>query len=255
VVHGPYRWGMTGRRRVIGQHCRVGRTVKAQLTERALRLPGPWRSPCRSAPRRFFHASTSITLDPGYVLWSAPEAQRAYRPLIVLMHGWSYGGTDLFEIAHLLPQEMVVASVRAPFAEAGGYAWFPSRGNPIGNPQPRVANDATEAVLYWLDTLPPASSIGLLGFSQGGAMALQLMRRAPARFDYGVQLAGFVVDDAQPGDEVLALTFGAVGGREGTPGPHVNRSPVARSQREMAARPSAENQDEAPRQTLCTVCY
>jgi phospholipase/carboxylesterase len=35
-------------------------------------------------------------------------------------------------------------------------------------------------------------------------MALQLMRSAPARFDYGVQLAGFVVDDAQPGDQVLA---------------------------------------------------
>ncbi len=51
---------------------------------------------------------------------------------------------------------MVVASVRAPYAEAGGYAWFPSRDNPIGTPQPRVANDAAEAVLDWLDTLPPA---------------------------------------------------------------------------------------------------
>src|SRR5258708_12852986 len=86
---------------------------------------------------------------------------------------------------------MVVASVGAPYAEAGGYAWFPSRGNPIGNPQPRVANDAAEAVLDWLDTLPPAPSTGLLGFSQGGAMVLQLMRRAPGRFGYGGQLAGF----------------------------------------------------------------
>jgi phospholipase/carboxylesterase len=146
----------------------------------------------------------SIALDPDYVLWSAPATQRADRPLIVLLHGWSYDERHLFAFAHLFPQEMVVASVRAPYAEAGGYAWFPSRGNPIGNPQPRVANDATEAVLDWLNTLPPASSIGLLGFSQGGAMALQLMRRAPARFDYGVQLAGFVVNDAQPGDQVLA---------------------------------------------------
>jgi phospholipase/carboxylesterase len=56
---------------------------------------------------------------------------------------------------------MVVASVRAPYAEAGGYAWFPSRGNPIGDPQPGIANDAAEAVLDWLDTLPPAPSTGL----------------------------------------------------------------------------------------------
>ena len=146
----------------------------------------------------------STALDPDYVLWSAPATQRADRPLIVLLHGWSYDERHLFAFAHLFPQEMVVASVRAPYAEAGGYAWFPSRGNPIGNPEPRVANDATEAVLDWLNTLPAASSIGLLGFSQGGAMALQLMRRAPARFDYGVQLAGFVVNDAQPGDQVLA---------------------------------------------------
>jgi pimeloyl-ACP methyl ester carboxylesterase len=124
------------------------------------------------------------------VLWSAPESQRAGRPLIVLMHGWSYDERHLFAFAHLFPAQMVVASVRAPYAEAGGYAWFPSRGNPIGDPQPRIANDAAQAVLDWLDTLPPAPSTGLLGFSQGGAMVLQLMRHAPGRFQYGVQLAG-----------------------------------------------------------------
>jgi phospholipase/carboxylesterase len=147
---------------------------------------------------------TSIALDPACVLWSAPAPRRAGRPLIVAMHGWSYDERHLFAFAHFFPRDMVVASVRAPHPEGGGYAWFPSFGNPIGNPQPSVANVATEAVLHWLDTLPPASSIGLLGFSQGGAMVLQLMRRAPERFAYGVQLAGFLVDDSQPCDEVLA---------------------------------------------------
>src|SRR5260370_235834 len=89
---------------------------------------------------------TSLALDPRHVLWSAPEPQRAGRPLIVLMHGWSYDERHLFAFAHLFPAQMVVASVRAPYAEAGGYAWFPSRGNPIGSPQPRVANDPAGAV-------------------------------------------------------------------------------------------------------------
>ena len=88
---------------------------------------------------------TLIALDPRHVLWSAPEPQRA-GPLIVAMHGWSYDERHLFAFAHLFPAKMVAASVRAPYAEAGGYAWFPSRGNPIGNPQPRVANDVAEAV-------------------------------------------------------------------------------------------------------------
>ncbi len=135
---------------------------------------------------------------------------------------------------------MVVASVRAPYAEAGGYAWFPSRGNPIGNPQPRVANDAAEAVLDWLDTLPPAPSTGLLGFSQGGAMVLQLMRRAPGRFEYGVQLAGFVVDDCQPGDEVLARQRPPVFWGRGERDTVIPRQAIARTQSWMAAHTSPE---------------
>jgi phospholipase/carboxylesterase len=136
---------------------------------------------------------------------------------------------------------MVVASVRAPYAEAGGYAWFPSRGNPIGNPQPRVASDAAEAVLDWLDTLPPAPSTGLLGFSQGGAMVLQLMRRAPGRFQYGVQLAGFVVDDTQPGDEVLAGQRPPVFWGRGERDTVIPRQAIARTQSWMAAHTSPES--------------
>jgi len=145
----------------------------------------------------------TMAIDPDAVLWSADEHERVDRPLLVMMHGWSYDETHLFRVAPRLPPELVIASVRARTAEAGGYAWFPSAGNPIGNPRPRVANTATDEVMTWLDTLRTPSSIGLLGFSQGGAMALQLMRHAPGRFAYAVNLAGFVVDDAQPGDQEL----------------------------------------------------
>lgn len=184
--------------------------------------------------------STSTALDPAHVLWSVPEPERAGRPLIVLMHGWSYDERHLFGLAHLFPSEMAVASVRAPYAEAGGYAWFPSRGNPIGDPQPKVANDATDAVLDWLGTLPPASSIGLLGFSQGGAMMLQLLRRDPGHFDYGVQLAGFVVDDSQPGDEVLARKRPPVLWGRGELDRVIPRQAIARTQSWMAAHTSQE---------------
>jgi phospholipase/carboxylesterase len=184
---------------------------------------------------------TSLALDPRYVLWSAPESQRAGRPLVVAMHGWGYDERHLFTFAHLFPAEMVVASVRAPYPEAGGYAWFPTRGNPIGNPQPRVANDAAQVALDWLDTLPPAPSTGLLGFSQGGAMVLQLMRRAPGRFDYGVQLAGFVVDDCQPGDEVLARQRPPVFWGRGELDTVIPQQAIARTQSWMGAHTSPES--------------
>src|SRR5260370_41651828 len=109
---------------------------------------------------------TSLALDPRHVLWSAPEPQRAGRPLIVLMHGWSYDERHLFAFAHLFPAQMVVASVRAPYAEAGGYPWFPSRGKPIGSPPPRAAQHPPEAAAGPRETPPPPAATGLRWASQ-----------------------------------------------------------------------------------------
>ncbi|MBT1664949.1 alpha/beta hydrolase [Curtobacterium flaccumfaciens] len=140
-------------------------------------------------------------LDPTAVLWSSRLL--AESDLLIMMHGWSYDERHLFALRDEFPEDLVIASVRAPIPEAGGYAWFPSVGNPIGDPQPAVANAAADVVLDWYDSLPTPRSVGLLGFSQGGAMVLQMMRRRPGAFAYGVQLGGFVVNDTQPGDEAL----------------------------------------------------
>jgi len=82
--------------------------------------------------------------------------------------------------------------------------------------------------------LPVCGDSGL-GFSQGGAMVLQLMRRAPGRFQYGVQLAGFVVDDYQPGDEVLARQRPPVFWGRGERDTVIPQPAIARTQSWMAA--------------------
>ncbi|MCU1683014.1 MAG: phospholipase [Amycolatopsis sp.] len=187
-----------------------------------------------------------ITAKPGMnrdaVLWSAVANERGNRPVLVMLHGWSYDETHLYRrLASHLPEELVVASVRARIPEAGGYAWFPSAGNPIGNPQPRVANAATEDVLAWTRTLD-APSIGLLGFSQGGAMVHQLMRRAPGLFAYGVSLAGFVVADQQPGDATLAKTRPPVYSGRGENDWVIPDTAVDRTERWLKEHATAETQ-------------
>jgi phospholipase/carboxylesterase len=152
--------------------------------------------------------SDAVRIDADAVLWSASERDRAGKPLLVLLHGYGSHEGDLFGLSPYLPLNSTVASLRAPVRESGGYAWFP-RGpadavNPAGNPRAAIADAAALAVLAWLDTLPPAGAIGLLGFSQGAAMALQLMRHAPTRFACAVQLSGFVVAGSLPGDDALA---------------------------------------------------
>jgi hypothetical protein len=74
---------------------------------------------------------TSLALDPRFVLWSAPEPQRAGRPLILAMHGWSYDERHLFAFAHLFPAQMVVASVPAPYAAAGDRPPVEGDGEPM----------------------------------------------------------------------------------------------------------------------------
>lgn len=144
-----------------------------------------------------------LPIEPDAVLWSAPLSELENRPLLVLLHGYGSHEGDLFGLSPYLPLEPVVASVRAPVPESMGYAWFPRASGQPGHPDPAWADAATRGVLGWLDSLPAATSVGLFGFSQGAAMALQLLRHAPERFAYAVALSGFVVGGSSPGDEGL----------------------------------------------------
>jgi len=145
-----------------------------------------------------------MQLDSSAILWSAPERERADRPLIVLMHGYGSHEGDLFSLSPALPLGPVIAAVRAPVAESGGFAWWSrGEGNPAGNPQPDVVDAAVLAVSGWIDTLA-FTSISLLGFSQGGAMALQLLRHSPTRFTATVCVAGFLATVQHDGDAELS---------------------------------------------------
>ncbi|MGY6498719.1 MAG: alpha/beta hydrolase [Microcella sp.] len=141
-------------------------------------------------------------IDPSAIMWSAPEADRAGRPLIVLLHGYGSNEGDLFGLAPYLPLDTVIASLRAPRAAGPGYAWYDL--DPELNASRIDGGDAAaRGILHWLDGQNP-SSVGVIGFSQGGAMALHLLRHAPERFAWAVSLAGFVLDGDAPADARLA---------------------------------------------------
>ncbi len=143
-----------------------------------------------------------MKITPNAVRWSAPEGERAARPLLVLLHGYGSNEGDLFTLAPQLPADPVVASVRAPIATNGGYSWWDMTGGRPGAPSSNNVNAAALAVIDWLDSLEYAS-VSLFGFSQGAALALQLNRHAPGRFAATVSLAGFVPPGGHAGDAQL----------------------------------------------------
>lgn len=144
-------------------------------------------------------------LDPDAALWSdAPTG----RPLLVLLHGYGSDERDLFGLVPHLPSDFVFAAPRAPLSPpwpAPGYSWYPIDG--LAGRDSAAVTRAAERLCSWLDDhAVGATSIGLLGFSQGAAIALQALRLQPERFAFAVNLSGYASAGELPGDAVLAAS-------------------------------------------------
>lgn len=126
------------------------------------------------------------------VVWSKPEGSRAGTPLLVLLHGHMANEEDLMGILDFLPDEFTVASVRAPVAQGSGFTWFPLMQDTAYSVDKVTA--AVQDVIDWVDTIKePHSSVTLLGFSMGMAVASSMLRARPRDYAAVVGLSGFVV--------------------------------------------------------------
>lgn len=131
-------------------------------------------------------------IDRDAVQWTRSPSERAGTPLLVTMHGVGSNERDLLGLAPALPSSWTMASLRAPMPFGQGYSWYPL-GTP-GSPALGPVDESVAGVLEWIDSIAAEHPrIGLLGFSQGGSMALQLLRARPAAFAFAVSLSGFVV--------------------------------------------------------------
>jgi len=112
-------------------------------------------------------------------------------PTILALHGWGANAHDLLGLAPLLHRgEALVLSPQGPVAfDIGGgmpgYGWFPITGG--GPPSPGEFERGREALLAFLDAAEKhypvdRRKIVVMGFSQGGVMAYDLVLRDPERF-------------------------------------------------------------------------
>lgn len=147
-------------------------------------------------------------IDADAVLWSGEPGGRDGRPLLVLLHGYGADERDLFDLLPYLPSRFAVAAVRAPLTPpfpAPGYSWYPIEG--LEDRDPSHVSAAAAALIEWAESAASGHrSIGLLGFSQGAAVALQAMRLEPTRFAFAVNLSGYITPGDLPRDAELAAT-------------------------------------------------
>lgn len=147
-----------------------------------------------------------LRIDPAAVRSATPFDSLEGRSLTLVLHGFGADELDLLPIAPALGSAPAL-SLRAPVRYGPGWSWAPV--DPAGPLRGVGLDDAAEAVLAWLDEVTAGplgrpDSVRLLGFSQGGATALQLLRHAPERFDAAVLLSGFVPPGGHEGDVRLA---------------------------------------------------
>jgi len=143
-----------------------------------------------------------VEIDRAAARWARQDAAL---PLLVLLHGYGSDERDLFSLVPFLPEGVTVASLSAPLPAPWpmpGRSWYPI--DELERRDPATVTAAAEAVLRWLDAeAGAASSIALLGFSQGASVALQAARLDPARIAAVVNLSGYAAPGELPGDAAL----------------------------------------------------
>lgn len=141
------------------------------------------------------------------------------RPMFLCLHGWGSNEEDLADIMRYIAPGNDYASLRAPLvlqaegpgefgSGTGAYSWFHA-GVPAGEDRDRDFYAAAKAVDDWVAKhIDPDRPLVPIGFSQGAALAVHLLRIHPERYRAVVALSGFLAPGTVPGsapaDERLA---------------------------------------------------
>ena len=87
--------------------------------------------------------------------------------------------------------------LQAPLPLGDRFEWFRVRDDGRQGALSEDAAPAADGLLAWIAENLGDAVVGAVGWSQGGAVALQAMRRAPDRLAFVVTLGGFTTDDGE----------------------------------------------------------
>ena len=176
------------------------------------------------------HFGDPLTVE--YAQWSRHDGRANLRkPMFLLLHGWASNEEDMIGLMKYVAPYNDYVALRAPLDLPAqhkgpgpvGYTWlhdvFPS-----GEDLDRDAFAAATAIDRWVgDHVDGDREVVPLGFSQGGLLAVHLLRLHPERYRAAICLSGFlapgVVAGSAPADDRLAElqlpVFFSYGGSDG----------------------------------------
>ncbi len=138
-----------------------------------------------------------------------PQLKSKQPKALLMLHGFGSHESDLFSLAHQLPDNLLIISARAPISlDFGGYAWYPIYIN-AQNQKISDNQKAYEIVLHlseFIDYLIEKHNIdpnhfNLLGFSQGAILSYALALNYPQKINRVISLSGYINEDIMPLNE------------------------------------------------------
>lgn len=138
-----------------------------------------------------------------YHLVKEPKVKKEKSPVVILLHGYGSDENDLFSFAEDLPPELLIISVKAPYAlQPYGNAWYSInfdgvQGKFSDNVQARESRDK---ISFFIDEViqnypVDPENITLLGFSQGTILGLAVGLSFPNKIKNIVALSGYINQD------------------------------------------------------------
>lgn len=126
-----------------------------------------------------------------------PTVRTTPPPVLFLLHGWGSNEMDLMGLSKSLPPNLLVVSVRAPFArEGGGYMWYDLQfGNGMFKENLEQAQQSKAKLNTLISTIikkynVDTNNIFLGGFSQGAITSLRVGLTPPYLFKGLICLSG-----------------------------------------------------------------
>jgi phospholipase/carboxylesterase len=122
--------------------------------------------------------------------FTSGDSEDTSKHVVLFLHGYGADEKDLPELMSFLP-DLPWYSPRAPIDLGGAYSWYQTQD--LLKPTVIDLAESTAALWDWVDEyVPEQAKLILMGFSQGGLMATQLLRTRPDRISGTVILSGFM---------------------------------------------------------------
>jgi phospholipase/carboxylesterase len=125
-------------------------------------------------------------------------------PVLLFLHGRYGVRDDLAWVAERAPSPWRTVLLQGPLPLGERFQWFEAGDEKGPGARSKDVAPAADRLLDWIGENVGTAPVAAVGWSQGGATALQALRRSPGRLSFVVTLGGFTTVDGERGDDELA---------------------------------------------------